>query len=535
MALLAACSSAPRVPPPSADIDETAFRNDLRTLASDDYEGRRPGSAGEQRAVAFLTAQLQKLGLKPGNGESYVQPVPLVEIMAARGAQLSVSGHSGTHALRYDTDMVVWTRREVATVSLAQSALVFAGFGIVAPEFDWNDYAGLDVRGKTVLLLSGDPGTAGKDPGLFKGKALSYYGRVEYKLAEAARQGAAGVLLIHDEELLGYGWNAVVNSWSGPVLELAGDDAHVSRPAVEGWLTQEAARGLFSAAGLDYDGLVRGAAHRGFKGAAMGLTVAAHLDTSIRRFDSDNVIALLPGGERKHEYVLYCAHWDGLGRDAAGAVLNGAQDDATGVAGLLTLAQSFSRTRPAPQRSVAFIAFTGGAADRLGSRYYVEHPVFALERTSAAIDLERLHIGGRTRDVTVFGAGNSEIEEYVRGMALLEGREVRPDSRPELGRYYDSDALSFALSGVPALYASAGTDDAARGPQWGAAQIEDYLAHRYAQPGDKYSEDWDLSGAVEDLDMYRQIGERLADTRRFPRWLPNSEFSANRSHPLPAD
>jgi Zn-dependent M28 family amino/carboxypeptidase len=534
LALLAACT-AHRVPPPSTDIDEAVVRNDLRVLASDDYEGRRPGTAGEDKTVSFLTAQFKKLGLKPGNGDSYVQQVPLVEITAGKDAKLSIAGPAGVQSLRYGKDMVIWTKREVPAVSLPQSDLVFAGYGIVAPEFNWNDYAAIDVRGKTVVVLVGDPGYGGRDPTVFKGGALSYYGRWAYKIAEAARHGAAAVLLIHDAGPLGYGWNVVVNTWSGPQLELASADGHASRAMLEGWLTGEAGRGLFTAAGLDYEGLAHAAARPGFKATPLRLKVAGEIANTIRRFDSSNVIAFLPGGERKHENVVYCAHWDGLGRDAAGAVIGGAEDNAVGVAGLVALAQSFSRTRPPPDRSIVFIAFTGEESGLLGSRYYAEHPVFPLEQTSGVINLDRLHIGGRTRDVMVFGAGNSELEESVRGVALLQGRELRPDNRPELGRYYDSDQLSFALRGVPALYVKAGVDDEARGPQWGEAQFADYLAHRYRQAGDKYSEDWDVRGAVEDLELYRAVGERLADSRRFPRWFPNSEFSGNRAHALPAD
>ena len=533
-ALLAACT-AHRVPPPSTDIDEALVRNDIRILASDDYAGRRPGTAGEDKTIAFLTDQFKKLALKPGNGESYVQQVPMVEITAGKDAKLSIAGRTGVQSLSYGKDMVIWTKREMPAVSLAQSELVFAGYGIVAPEFDWDDYAAMDVRGKTVLVLVGDPGYAGKDPTLFKGNSLSYYGRWAYKVAEAARHGAAGVLLIHDAGPLGYGWSVVVNTWTGPQLELAAPDGHSGRATVEGWLTGEAGRALFTAAGLRYESLAHAAALRGFKALPMGLKVDGRIDNAIRRFDSDNVIALLPGGERKREYVVYCAHWDGLGRDAGGAVIDGAEDNASGVAGLMALAQSFSRTRPPPGRSILFIAFTGEESGRLGSRYYVEHPVLPLEQISGAINLDRLHIGGRTRDVMVFGAGNSELEESVRGIALLQGREVRPDNEPELGRYYDSDQLSFALRGVPALYVKSGVDDEARGPQWGQAQFEDYRARRYRQAGDKYSEDWDLRGAVEDLELYREVGQRLADTRRFPRWFPSSEFSGNRAHALPAD
>jgi Zn-dependent M28 family amino/carboxypeptidase len=267
----------------------------------------------------------------------------------------------------------------------------------------------------------------------------------------------------------------------------------------------------------------------------MDLKVEGEVDGSVRRFDSANVIALLPGGEHKHEYVVYCAHWDGLGRDSSGAVIDAAEDNATGVAGLMTLAQSFSRTHPVPNRSIAFIAFTGGEWGQLGSRYYVDHPALSLEQTSGVLNLDRLHIGGRTRDVTVFGAGNSELEESVRGVALLQGRELRADPHPELGSFYDSDQLSFALHGVPALYVKSGIDDEGRGPQWGEAELEDYRAHRYRQAADKYSEDWDVRGAVEDLELYRAVGARLADSRRFPRWYPNSEFSGNRAHALPPD
>jgi Zn-dependent M28 family amino/carboxypeptidase len=532
--LLAACS-AHRGPPPSTDIDEAVVRNDLRVLASDEYQGRRPGTAGEEKTLSLLGEQFKKLGLKPGSGDSYVQRVPVVEITAGKDARLSISGHGADRSLRYATDMVVWTKREVPAVSLAQSELVFAGYGIVAPEFQWNDYAAVDVRGKTVLVLIGDPGHAAGDPAVFKGNALSYYGRWAYKFAEAARHGAAGVLLIHDAVPLGFGWNAVVNTWTGPQLELASSDGHANRVLLEGWLTGEAGRSLFAAAGLDYDRSVRAAALPKFKAVSMGLKVDAGVANTIRRFESGNVIALLPGGGRKHEYVVYCAHWDGLGRDASGAVIGGAEDNAVGVAGLMALAQSFSRTRPPPDRSIVFIAFTGEESGLLGSRYYVEHPVFPLEQTAGAINLDRLHIGGRTRDVMVLGAGNSELDEYVRAAALLQGRDVRADNRPELGRFYDSDQLSFALHGVPALYVKGGVDDEGRGPQWGESQFDDYLAHRYRQAADKYSEEWDLRGAVQDLELYRAIGERLADSRKFPRWLPNSEFSGSRAHALPAD
>lgn len=525
--LLGACAGSHRAPPPSTDIEETGFRDAIRALASDDFEGRKPGTRGEEKTVAFLTAKFRKLGLKPTNGDSYVQQVPLVEILAGDDAALSVGGRGAALALHYGTDMVIWTKRVVPTAQLDQSDLVFVGYGIVAPEYHWNDYAGANVRGKTVLVLVSDPGYGSKDPAVFRGTAATYYGRWAYKFEEAARQGAAGVLLIHDSAATGYGWNVVASSWTGPQFDLQKNDDNAGRAAIEGWVTNETGRALFTRAGLNFDSLTATAARPGFKAVAMGLKVDAALHNSIRRFNSANVIALLPGGDRRHEFVLYSAHWDHLGRNSSGAIFNGAVDNATGVAGLLMLAQSFSRTLPRPDRSIVFAAFTAEEGGLLGSAYYVENPVFQLRQTAAVLNLDGLHVGGRTRDVMVLGAGNSELEDYVRAAALLEGREVRPEPHPEQGLYYLSDQFNFAEHGVPALYVKAGIDDSARGPVWGQAQLDDYMAHRYHQPSDKYSEDWDVRGAVEDLTLYYSVGERLANTRRFPRWYPNSEFSSS--------
>ncbi len=524
-ALLGGCAAQHKGPPPSTDIDETAFRDDVRTLASDEFEGRKPGTPGEERTVAFLIAQYRKLHLEPGNGDSYVQRVPLVEILAGEDATLSAAGRGSTRQLRYGKDMVIWTKRVVPAVQLTQSELVFVGYGIVAPEYQWNDYAQLDVRGKTVLVMVGDPGYAGKDQALFKGNTMTHYGTVAYKFEEAARQGAAGVLLIHDPGASGFGWNAVTSTWTGPQLDRAGTDEHEGGAAIEGWLANEAGKSLFGQAGLDYEAQARAAARRGFKAVAMGLKIDGEIHNTIRRFSSSNVIGVLTGGQHRHEYVVYAAHWDHLGRDSRGAIYNGAVDNATGVAGLLMLAQSFHRTRPPPDRSIVFIAFTGGESGLLGSAYYVENPVFPLRQTAGMLNLDGLHIGGRTRDVLVFGAGNSDLEEYVRAAALLQGRVVRPELHPEQGVYFSSDQYNFARHGVPALYFGAGIDDSARGPAWGQAQLEDYMAHRYRRPSDKYTEDWDVRGAVDDLALYYEVGDRLARTRRFPRWYPNSEFS----------
>jgi Zn-dependent M28 family amino/carboxypeptidase len=529
--LLAACADHVKVPPPSTDIDETVFRDHVRVLASDDFEGRRPGTPGEEKTVAYLVDQFRKLGLKPGNGESFLQQVPMVEILAGTDASLSVAGHGGVLKLSYGKDMVIWTKRVVPQADLKGSELVFVGYGIVAPEYAWNDYADIDVHGKTVVVLISDPGLATKDPRVFKGGAMTYYGRSAYKIEEAARQGAAGVLLVHDGDAIGYGWNVVQNTWSGPQLDLAGGDGDAGHAVIEGWIQKDAARAVFGAAGLDFAAAAAAAAHPGFKPMPMGVRLDATLRTSVRQFTSANVIALLPGGRRRRESVIFAAHWDHLGRDLARPghnVFNGATDNASGAAGLLALAQSFVRTKPVADRSIVFLALTGAESGLLGSRYYVENPVFPLRETVAVLNLDTLHRGGPTRDLNVFGVGNTDLEEYARAVALLQGREVTPEPTPERGIYFRSDSLSFAKAGVPVLFVQSGIDDSARGPVWGRAQLEDYFALRYHQPSDQYSADWDVRGAIDDLSLYYEVGNRLARTRRFPRWYSNSEFRVSR-------
>jgi len=529
--LLSACAgSEHKLPPPSTDIDETVYRDHIRVLASDDFEGRKPGTPGEEKTVAYLVEQFRKLGLRPGNGESFLQQVPMIENLAGADASLSVAGRNGTLKLAYGKEMVIWGRRNSPQAELRRSELVFAGYGIVAPEYAWNDYADVDVRGKTVLVLVNDPGYGSKDPKIFRGGSMTYYGRWAYKVEEAARQGAAGVLLIHDGESTGYGWSVVQSTWTGAQLALSGPD-DAGRPAIEGWIQKDAARALFAAAGLDFEAVAAAAAHAGFKPIPMGLEVDAALHNSVRPINSANVIAQLPGRSRHGEYVVFSAHWDHLGRDPARPghnVFNGAIDNASGVAGLLTLAQSFVRTKPAADRTIVFLALTAGDAGLLGSEYYTENPIFSLRATAAVLNLDRLHFGGPTRDVTVFGAGNTDLEEYARGAALLQGREVTPEPEPQWGLYFESDNFSFAEAGVPSLYAKGGLDDSARGPVWGRTRRDEYVAHRYRQPSDQYSPDWDVRGALEDLTLYYDVGNRVARTRRFPRWYPNSEFRVSR-------
>jgi Zn-dependent M28 family amino/carboxypeptidase len=535
---LPGCSSAPPKEPPSTDIDDVAYADHVRMLASEEFLGRKPGTPGEDKTVGYLVERFRKLGLKPGNGASFVQQVPLVEIAAAADANLTATGRSGgLKTLVYGKDVVVWTKRALPQVQLQRSELIFVGFGIIAPEYSWNDYANTDVHGKTVVVLAGDPGYASKDPTVFKGNSMSRYGRWAYKVEEAGRQGAAGVLLVHDAQTLGFGWDAVQATWRGAQFELAGADRYAGRAALEGWIQQTAVRDWFKAAGLDFDAQVAAAAHPGFKAAPIGgITVDATLHNSIRQFNSANVIAVLPG-RSGHENLLFTAHWDSLGADNASAghgIFNGAVDNATGVAGLLVLAQSFVRTLPAADRSIVFLATTAAAPDLLGSEYYVENPVFPLRQTAAVFNVETLIDGGPTRDVSIIGFGNTDLEDTARADALLQGRETRPEPYPQQGRYDASDSYSFAHHGLPVLFLQAGIDSAARGPAWGRAQIDEYFARRYRQPSDRYSEDFNVRGAVVDLTLYYQIGNRVARSHRFPRWYPNSEFRASHQRGLDA-
>jgi Zn-dependent M28 family amino/carboxypeptidase len=525
--LAVACAPTRRVAPPSVDIDEDGYRNQLSTLASAEFQGRRPGTDGEARTVAYLVAEFHRLNLKPISGDSYLQSVPMIEFTPDAAASLSVSGHGPALALSSGRDVVIWSRREQAQVSLQGSELVFAGYGVVAAEYGRDDYANLDVHGKTVVVLSGDPGPPAQPPPTLKTHLQGFFGRATYKFEEAAKRGASGVLLIHDPQATGIPWDAIVSESGGPHQERDPAGGTGLRAAVQGWLSADAARALFAAAGLDYNASLAAAAGSGFKAIPFGLSADATIRQSIRHFTSSNVIGLLPGRQHHDEYILYSAHWDQLGErttPAGTAVFSGAVDNASGVAGLLQLARSFSRTLPKPNRSIVFLATTGGEANLAGSGYYADNPVFALQDTVADLNLDTLHIGGPTRDVTVFGFGQSELEANLRAAAALQGRELHADPDPQLGRFYSSDNFSFAVHGVPALYAIGGTDDAAHGPERGRVQLEDYYQHRYHRPGDVFVPDWDLRGTADDLRLYYRIGLVLAQGGRYPNWFRSSEF-----------
>jgi len=504
---------------------------DIAVLSSDEFEGRAPASKGEELTIQFLKAEFEKLGLAPGNRDSYFQGVPLVEMTPDPGSGLVIWGGATTTRLIYRREYVAWTKRVVRKTSLDRSDLVFAGYGVVAPEYDWNDYEGLDVRGKTVVLLVNDPGYATGDITLFNGRTMTYYGRWTYKFEEAARQGAEGAVIIHETGPAGYPWEVVRNSWTGPQFDLVVEDNNLSSCAVEGWIAEEIARDLFSRGGHDFDALKAQAATRNFQPVPLNLRISLTLTNTIRRSTSNNVLALLPGRNRPDEVVIYTAHWDHLGIDPSlrgDQIYNGALDNATGVAGLLELAEAFSGLRRRPARSVLFLAVTAEEQGLLGSRYYATHPVFPLEKTVAVMNMDGLNVFGPMKDVTVIGYGNSELDDYVVAAARRKRRKVRPDPEPEKGSFYRSDHFSFAREGVPALYLDSGIDHKKHGEAWTREQMDKYTAERYHKVSDEFDPAWDLSGAVDDLRLLFTIGHRLSRRKVFPNWREGNEFRARR-------
>jgi len=528
-----ACGGGDLRPPQDAldRIDATDLAERTRTLSSDEFEGRAPASRGEELTVNYLTDAFADLGLSPGNGDSWTQGVPLVSIAADPSMKLEIEGEGGAVELEYGIDFMAWTKRVIDRTSIEDSEMVFVGYGVVAPEYGWNDYEGVDVDGKTVVLLVNDPGYATGDAERFNGRSMTYYGRWTYKYEEAARQGAEGVLIIHDTGPAGYPWDVVRGSWSGPQFGLVADDANLSRAAVEGWLTQEAARELFERADLDLDALAEAAATPDFEAVEMGLTASLEIRNRVERSTSNNVVAKLEGSERPDEFVVYMAHWDHLGRDPSlegDQIYNGALDNATGTAGLIEVAQAFASLDPPPARSVLFLAVTAEEQGLLGSAHYGENPVEPLDRTVAAINMDGLNTFGPTNDITVVGLGNSELDDYLTAAAEARGRTVRPDPEPEKGFFYRSDHFNFARQGVPALYTDAGIDHVERGEEYGRRMREEYTAERYHKPSDEYDESWDLEGAVGDLRLMFEVGYRLAQEATWPNWREGNEFRARR-------
>jgi len=518
----------------SPAFSAAAYLKHIEVLSSDAFEGRAPGTEGEKKTLAYIEQQFRAAGLKPGIGDSYLQPVPLVEIVPHADTAMQLTGAGGQSlALRNLDDIVVWTRRPVPSIRLANAEVVYAGYGIVAPEYGWDDYAGLDVRGKLVLVLVNDPGYATQDPKLFTGNAMTYYGRWDYKFAEAVRHGAAGVLVIHETKAAGYPWDVPRNGATKPQFDLRIDDPASKRLALEGWITEEAASRVLSAAGMDFAALKKAASTRGFKGRATGLTASMSVRNDVRNAVSYNVVGMVPGRERPKEAFVYTAHWDHLGmatdaKPGEDAIFNGAQDNATGISALIELGRAFAATRPAPQRSVLFVAVTAEESGLLGSEYFAAHPPIPVAQMAGGLNMDNLYSVGKTRDITVIGFGQSELEDDLRQAAARQGRVPAQEPSPEKGFYYRSDHFNLAKAGVPMLYTKSGVDSPTQGADYGKRWLEDYTAKKYHKPSDEYSPDWDVSGTLQDLQLYYEVGLGIVNSSRWPNWRADSEFRAIR-------
>jgi len=511
-------------------VDSVTIGNSIQKLASDDFQGRKPFTEGEEKTTAYLKEQFSKLGLQPGNGDSYFQEVPMVAITGTPSEKMKISGKGKNIDLQYFDDFVAVTRKTDSVVDLKNSELVFAGYGIVAPEYGWDDYKGIDWKGKTAVVLVNDPGFESQDSTVFKGNTMTYYGRWTYKYEEAARQGAAGLIIIHETKPASYGWNVVQSSWSGSKLSLVSDAPKID---VRSWITHEAAQKIFEAAGMGNKNYKEMAMNKDFKPVPLGLNVSVSIHNNVKKDVSKNVVALLPGTDRKDEYIIYSAHWDhlGIGRPVNGdSIYNGAVDNASGVASMLAIAEAFTKDKKT-ERSVVFLAVTGEEQGLLGSEYYAAHPIYLPKKTVANINMDALSSPGPMKDVTITGYGQSEMDEYAKDAADKQGRYIIPDPVPEKGHFFRSDHFSFAKIGIPALYASGSFEDFDHGKDFVKKMNEDYEQNKYHQPSDEYDPKTTvLSGMQFDAQFLYNIGKRLANEDYFPKWYDSSEFKSAREN-----
>ena len=534
----------------TADINAKDLAVRVKTLADDTFEGRGPGTPVGEAAAAWIAAEMTRVGLEPGGDDgTYFQKVAMVnQTIDAEQSYLTFTAPDGTEMPTVlKEDSVIWTKHQDADeISFAPSDVVFVGYGVVAPEYDWNDYADQDYTGKTVVILVNDPGFATGDAELFKGKAMTYYGRWTYKFEEAARQGAAAAIIVHETEPAAYGWDVVKNSWSGAQSDLVRADGGANRAQVEGWITRDMAEKLFSTAGMDFEAMKTAAKTRGFQAAPLtGVKATGEIVQTIDELDSRNVIGVLPGTTQPDEYVLYTAHWDHLGKKTGaktGApgedfyddqIFNGAVDNATGVSALLELAEAFAQEPH--ERSIMFLSVTLEESGLLGSEYFAENPTVPLNKIVAGLNMDGALPVGPTNNMVVIGYGASELEDRLAEILKADNRVVTPDGKPEAGYFYRSDHISLAKRGVPMLYADGGDDKVDGGIAAGKAAAAAYTAERYHKPMDEYSDDWDLSGFAQDIQALYTVGEDIADSSDWPTWYAGNEFEAARKASLASE
>ncbi len=510
----------------SPGIVEADVSQHVKVLASDAFEGRAPGSKGEQRTTEYLIQQFQRIGLQPGNRGSWLQAVPYVQatLQHADQARLAIDGGKGRFELDFGSDMVVGSPADEPHAAIKNSPIVFVGYGVDSPDQQWNDYAGLDLKGKTVVILVNDPGWNSQDPMLFKGRELTWYDHWTSKFEAAARHGAAAAFIVHDTAAAGYPWNVVRTGWSSPRFSLPTSEDATPRLPIAGWLTTASARKLFADAGADFDALKKSADVCGFRPVELDARASIAIDSAIVRGQSHNVIGELPGSTRPYEAIIYSAHWDHLGQHD-NQIYHGAVENASGVGGMLEIAEAFAHRRPKPQRTILFMALTMEESGLLGSRYYVDHPIVPLDLTLADLDVDALTVVGPSRDIAVIGYGQSQLDDYLAEEARTQQRAVTPDPVPKPGFFARSGQFNFARAGVPVLYARSGFDLLDGGVAAGRKAYDDYIANRYHQPADAFDPNWDLRGMVQDLRVLYMVGSKLAKgSAPFPQWKPGSDF-----------
>ena len=520
-------------------IEAQPILEHIKVLSADEFEGRLPGTPGEEKTVQYLEKKFAELGLKPGNTDgSYVQKVPLVGLTPSEAQPLVVSKGAQKRTLKWSDDYVAFTKHVAETSGLANTEMVFVGYGVVAPEYNWDDFKGLDVKGKTIVVLVNDPQVPDAsdpsklDPKTFNGKAMTYYGRWTYKFEEGARRGAAGILIVHETGPAGYPFSVVQGNLRER-FDLVTPDKNMGRASVEGWVTLDAAKKLLALGGQDFNALKKQALTRDFRPVPLGLRASLGIRNSLRTIQSKNVVAKLEGSDPmlRDEYVVYTAHWDHLGRGAAvdgDDIYNGALDNASGVATALEIARAFTTVEPRPKRSVLFLMVGAEEQGLLGSQHYAERPIYPLAKTLASINIDGVNQWGRTTDITVIGMGASDLDDYLRDAAAEQKRGLRPDPESEKGFYYRSDHFNFAKQGVPSLYTDTGITFVGKPAEYSQQKRDEYTNKDYHAPSDEIKPDWDLAGAIDDAQLLFVVGYRVANAATFPEWKPGNEFKATR-------
>ena len=533
----AASAAAPAIAPASESIQAGQLLAHIQRLASDEFEGRGPGTRGEELTVRYLIDQFKQYGLKPGNPDgSYIQNVPLNGVSSEANVAIMAGGKKLEFAM--PGDLIATSLRFEPEVKVADSDVVFVGYGIVAPEHGWDDYKGVDVRGKTIVMLVNDPpipdpADASKlDDSMFKGNAMTYYGRWTYKYEIAAAKGAAAALIVHETGPAGYPYFVLISSHARENFDLR-SEKNAGRVPVQGWMTLGKAQEFFKQAGSDFATLKQSALRKDFKPVTLNAKASFTISNKMRAVDSKNVVAKLEGSDPKlkNEYVIYTAHWDHIGRNEkleGDQIFNGALDNASGTAGLLELAEAYTKLKTPPKRSVLFLAVTAEEKGLLGAKYYAEHPLYPLTRTLANLNMDGINTWGRTRDIEVIGYGNSTLEDILQDAIAAQQRVIKPDSGPEKGRFFRSDHFEFAKVGVPALYLKSGIDFIGKPAGFGKQKTDEYTERDYHKVSDEVKPDWEFSGGVEDLRLLLDIGWRVADGSRWPEWKAGSEFKARR-------